>query len=581
MLFPRAALLPCRLLLATLLLSCLCGASIAADVEPAETVLLGGKIVTLDAKETVAEAIAVRDGKIVAVGDDDDVRKLIGDKTTVVQLDGKTVVPGFIETHCHAIGVAWAEMEQPYVELTSIAEIQDWLRRRAREVPPGRWIRVPRTDVTRIRERRHPTPAELDAACSTHPVWLNAARKNVLNTLGIERAEIDDKTETLGGGEILRDAEGRVRMIAGGDAYLRGLLPRREFTLDETLEGLQRVHVLYNRLGITSIFERAANREGYDTYQELRRRGKLTVRTNATIRQQFKSGDDVEKFSKQLGLKTGDGDDWIRVGPLKITVDGGIHWGNTYLREPYGERRAKFYVHDDPNFRGQRNYTVDQMADIFAAGHRLGWQLSCHVTGDAGVDAVLDAVERVAEETTIEENRFALIHAYFPAADAVDRARRLGMCVDTQGYLYYKDSDAIHDVYGREWAERFIGVGDWVKEGVPVAVNSDHMSGLDPDRAMNAFNPMLQLYVLVTRKNEAGRVYGERQKLSRIDALRCLTSSAAYLSFDEEKKGTLETGKLADLAVLDRDYLTCDADAIRRIGVVLTMVDGRIVHWRK
>ena len=547
----------------------------------ADTVLVDGKIITVDGQGTIAEALAVRDGKILALGTTAEIKKLAGDKTKTIDLAGKTVIPGIIETHCHAIGVGRAELEQPYVELTSVAEVQQWLRRRAKEVPPGRWIRVPRTDITRLKERRHPTPAELNAACSTHPVILNAARKNVLNTLGLARVEIDDDTKTIPGGTIIRDQDGRVRMIAGGNGYLNQFISRPNTSEAETLAALVRVHAIYNRVGITSIFERATDLEGYQTYQKLREQNRLTVRMNATIRQQFRDGGQVEKFVEELGLKTGDGDDWIRVGPLKITVDGGIHWGNTYLSEPYGEQRAKFYVVDDPAYRGDRSYTVEQMKSIFAAGHGLGWQMSCHVTGDGGVDAVLDAVEAVAADSSIAQRRFTLIHAYFPSADAVQRARKLGVCVDTQGYLYYKDSDAIAEIYGKSWAERFIGVGDWLRGGVPVAVNSDHMSGLDPNRAMNAFNPFLQLYILVTRKNEAGRIYGARQKLSRLDALRCVTSLAAHLSFDETKKGTLEAGKLADLAVLDRDYLTCPADDIRKIAVEMTMVDGKLVYQRQ
>lgn len=558
-----------------------CGFGSGLRAETADVVLYNGKIVTVDKPGTIAEALAVTSGKIMAVGTTAEIQKLAGDKTKTIDLQGKMVIPGIIETHCHAIGVARSELEQPYQELASIAEVQAWLRRRAKEVPPGRWIRVPRTDITRLKERRHPTPAELDAACETHPVVLNSARKNVLNTLGLARVEIDEKTTAIPGGKIIRDPQGNVRMIAGGNGYINRFIPRPQFSETETLAALARVHAVYNRVGITSIFERATNLEGYRTYQQLREAGHLTVRMNATFRQQFRNGEQLEKFVKELGLTAGEGDDWVRAGPLKVTVDGGIHWGNTYLNEPYGKRRARFYVVDDPAYRGDRNYTVQQMTSIFAAAQRLGWQMSCHVTGDGGVDAVLEAVEAVAADSSIQDRRFTLIHAYFPSADAVRRAAKLGICVDTQGFLYYKDSDAIAEIYGDRWAERFIGVGDWQRGGVPVAVNSDHMSGLDPDRAMNAFNPFLQLYVLVTRKNESGRVYGARQKLSRIDALRCLTSQAAYLSFDENNKGTLEPGKFADLAVLNRDYLTCPAEEIRKIQVELTMVDGKIVYQRR
>ena len=552
-----------------------------ANQAVADYVFLNGKILTVDSKETVTEALAVRANRILAVGNNAAIREMVGESTKIIRLNGKTVVPGLIATHCHAIGVGRNALQRPYVELRSIGEIQDWIRGQARQLPEGRWIRVPRADITRLQERRHPTPAELDQACTTHPIIFNAARKNVLNSLGFRIAGITRETDTISGGQVVRDAEGNPRLIAGGDGFLAKFLPRQEFTQRETLSALKQVHQKYNQLGITSVFERATNLDGYRIYESLRANGDLSVRATLTIRQQFRSGDQVDAFSKQLGLKTGDGDDWLRVGPLKITVDGGIHWGTTFLREPYGEKRINFYALngiEDVSYRGSLRYSTDQMQEIFAAGHRLGWQMCTHVTGDAGVDRVLEALEAVNKRFPINNRRFTLTHAYFPISDSIQRAKQLGVCVDTQSALYYKDSDAIAEVYGREWAERFIGIGDWIHGGVPTAINGDHMIGLDPNRSMNAYNPFLMLYVAVSRKNQGGRVYGARQKISRLEALRCLTTTAAYLSFDENKKGSLEPGKLADLAVLDRDYLTCPEKDILTTNVLLTMVDGKVVY---
>ena len=200
--------------------------------------------------------------RILAVGSSEEVREFIGEKTKVIYLKGKTVVPGLIATHCHAIGVGQNALRGPYVELTSIAAIQDWIRKEAKQVPAGRWIRVPRADITRLTERRHPTPAELDEASTTHPVLFNAARKNVLNSLGFEMAGITRQTDSIPGGRVVRDADGNPRLIAGGDGFLSKFFPRRQFTKQEMLTALKQVHRRYNELGITSIFERAVNLEG-------------------------------------------------------------------------------------------------------------------------------------------------------------------------------------------------------------------------------------------------------------------------------------------------------------------------------
>ncbi len=546
-----------------------------------DVVLRNGQVVTVDDDFSVAEAVAIDEGRILAVGKNETINRHIGSGTRVLDLHGKMVLPGLIETHCHAIGVGNSALEQPYVELKTISDVQAWIRKRADEVPKGRWLRVPRTDITRLVERRHPTPAELDAATTTHPVIFNAARKNVLNSLGFELVGVKNDPQTAPPeleGRVRRDKSGKPVMIIGGDSYLRKFATAREYSEEETLSALRRVHRRYNEVGITSIFERASNREGVDVYRKLRDADELTVRTTLTIRQQFRSGDAVGPFSESLGLKTGDGDDWVRIGPLKITVDGGIHWGNTYLREEYGDKRVAFYALDDPQYRGDISYSTALLKDVFSAGHQLGWQMCCHVTGDAGVDRVLEALAAVDRETPINDRRFTMTHAYFPAIDSIERARGLGVCVDTQPYLYLKDAEAMAEVYGTEWAERFIGLGDWVAGGIPLAINSDHMIGLDPDHAMNSFNPFLMMWIAVARRTDQGNIYGERQRLSREDALRCVTRHAAYLSFDEDRKGSLEAGKLADLVIIDRDYLTCSEEEIRQIRPLATMVDGEFVY---
>jgi predicted amidohydrolase YtcJ len=554
----------------------------AEPMQVADTVLLGGRIVTLDAAERTVESLAIREGRVLAVGDDAAIRKLIGERTQIIRLDGKTILPGLIESHCHSFSVARASLTQPWVELPNIPAIQAWIRHRAKEVPAGRWLEVPRTDITRIPERRHPTPAELDAACTTHPVVYTAAQKHVLNSLGFRMLGIIDKTSTIPDGEIVRDGDGRPVLIRGGHQLLRQTIPQPEYTREEIQQSLAGVHRRYNEVGITTIFERAIDPEGVGILRSLRERGQLSVRVCGTFHFSARTAEQVEAYIKGLGLQPRDGDDWFKAGPLKITADGGIHWGTTRLSEPYGDKRIRFYRLTDPQYRGDLFYPVDQMTMVFETANRHGWQMSAHITGDAGVERVLDAVEAVAaKDPSIRERRFTLIHAYFPSPALARRARQLGVCVDTQCYLYYKDSDAIAEVYGEPWAKRFIGLGDWFRAGVPVAINSDHMIGLDPNHAMNSFNPFLTLYIAISRKNQAGRTYDPSQKLSRLDALRAMTLSAAYLGFEETRAGSLEPGKYADLVMIDRDYLTCPEEEIRDIKVLRTMVAGKTVFERR
>nr|MBC8289780.1 amidohydrolase family protein [Planctomycetota bacterium] len=269
-----------------LLISCLLvlhgQAALAADKgKAADTVLIGGKIVTLNLKQPSAEAIAIRDGRVLALGTTDEMRKLGDADTEVIPLGGMMVLPGLIETHCHAIGVGRNSLVEPYAELSTIPEIQKWLKEKAKTTPKGRWITVPRTPITRLIERRHPTATELDAGCSTHPVVFTAARKSSLNSaafaaLGVKRGD----TKLPGGtGKVIADADGQPWILIGGDAALRKFRPRREFSDEETLAALARVTRGYNEVGITSIFERASNAEGVRLFRELHKRGRLSVRS--------------------------------------------------------------------------------------------------------------------------------------------------------------------------------------------------------------------------------------------------------------------------------------------------------------
>jgi hypothetical protein len=569
---------------AQLLLAILFGATTALGQEQADFVLTGGRVHTLDAKGTVAEAVAIRAEKIVYVGSDEGAKARIGPKTEVYRAAGRTVIPGINETHVHAIGVAQGEAVEPFQQLGSIAEIQEWTRQAARKTAGDAWIRLPRVDITRIRERRMPTRAELDAAVPDRPVvyiWQYANRQvQVLNSAALKAAGIDRNSPQPERGRIVKDDAGEPTGVIEDAAGLTSkFLPRRSATKEQALGALEKVLQAYHRLGITSITERGSNVEGWKTYNELRAQGRLTARVTLTIR----VGSDgtvegTERFIRGLPFRFGDGDDWVKVGPLKIGVDGGVLYGTAWMREPYGEAALPLYFLSDPAHRGLLQMDAERVKNIIRTGHRLGWQMSSHVTGDAGVDIVLDAVEAAHADSPIDKRRYALIHAYFPSPETAARAARLGVAVDTQPAWFYKDGDALLDALGERRLVPFIGVATWQAAGVKVALNSDHMQGIDPDRSLNPYNPFLALYTAVTRKTESSRVIGPYERVSRLDALRMMTADAAWLHFDETRKGTLEVGKLGDLAVLDSDYFSCPEDQIQSLHSVLTVVGGKVVH---
>jgi predicted amidohydrolase YtcJ len=559
----------------------------AADTPPADFVLLDGRVQTLDARETVAEAVAVRDEKIVYVGTNDGAKVHMGPKTEVYRAAGRTVVPGLNETHVHALGAAQGEAVQPFRQLGSIAEIQQWVREQAAKAPAGEWIRLPRVDVTRIAERRMPTKADLDAASPDRPavfIWQYANRQvQILNTAALKAAGVTHDTPQPKNGRIVVDGTGEPTGVIEDAAQLTSkFMPNKKASTEQVLGALENLHRAYNELGITSITERGSNAEGWRTYRAMHDAGRLKVRTTFTIR----IGSDgtlegAERAIRALPFRFGDGDDWVKIGPLKIGVDGGVLYGTAYMREPYGPQSFSLYGLSDPAYRGLLQMDAEKVKNVIRAGHKLGWQMSSHVTGDAGVDMVLDAVEAANADAPIAGRRYTLIHAYFANPETAARAAKLGVCVDTQPAWFYKDGDALAAALGQSRLEPFIGLATWKAGGVKVAINSDHMQGADPDRSLNPFNPFLAIYTAVTRRTESGAVIGSAQRVSRHEALRMVTSDAAYLHFDETRKGTLEVGKLGDLAVLTDDYFTCDEARIPQIRSLLTVVGGKVVYRAK
>ena len=554
---------------------------------PADLVLRNAKILTVDDGFREAAALAARDGRFVAVGSNDDVQPYIGRSTRVIDGRGRTVVPGLIDTHVHALDVAEAESAQPFQSLQSIDALQAWIRRSA---PSGSqtWIWTPRIYPTRLREHRFPTRQELDRAAPDAPVAVDGAYAYVLNTAALRAAHITGDSPDPPGGAIVKDAAGEpTGLLRNVGGLLAAFRPRPGSV---SLDMLERVHRQYLATGITSVIERGATLDGYKSYEELRRANRLHVRATVTIR--IPRADDaaeVERFIKALPFRPapsereGRGSDaeWLKVGPLKIVVDGGILIGTSFMREPYGLSARQLYAVDDPLYRGLLSLTPQQVAAAIAIGHRLGWQMVAHVTGDAGVDIVLDAIEAAQKQVPASDRRHTLLHAYFVHPETAARAARLGVLVDTQPAWHYKDADALADGLGREHLAHFIGLRTWRDAGVEVAINTDHMFGLDRDEALNPFNPFLTMYSATTRRTEGGRVIGETEAVSRQDALRMMTSMAARFSFDEKNRGSIEKGKVGDFVVLSDPFLTVSPEQLRNIRADFTVVGGRVAFERR
>ena len=337
----------------------------AARAGEADLVLTNARILTVDGRFRVAAALAVRDGRFVAVGSNEEVRPHIGSGTRVIDGRGRTVVPGLIDTHVHALDVAEAEAAQPFENIQSIGALQAWIRRAVASGPSIRsarsgqgdaWIWTPRVYPTRLREHRFPTREELDAVAPDRPVAVDGAYAFVLNSAALRAARITRHSTDPPGGAIVKDAAGEptglLRNVGGLLAPFR-LQPGRV-----SLDMLEQIHRQYLATGITSVIERGATLDGYNSYQELRRADRLRVRATVTIRiPRAAEAAEVERFFQGLAFRPGSGDDWLKVGPLKIVADGGILIGTSFMREPYGLRARQLYAVDDPRYRGLLSLT--------------------------------------------------------------------------------------------------------------------------------------------------------------------------------------------------------------------------------
>ncbi len=559
------------------------------DEDPADLVVLNGRILTVDSDFSVVEAVAVRDGIFVAAGNKRKMRPYIGKYTRIIDAGGKTVVPGLLESHNHVSGAVRGELSagRPYQQLNSIEEIQKYARQQVEQTTGSKWVRLPRADVTRIREGRIPTSAELDEAAPDHPVvfiWQYANRQiQVLNSTAMKAAGINKKTPVPSGGRIVLGEDGEpTGRLENCGTLTREFLPQQDYTEEEYKDGLEVLLRNYNEVGITSIHDRGAGESVYRIFRNMHEEGRLPVRATLTMRMGGLDGtaEKTEEALRRINLRFRDGDDRVRVGPAKFSMDGGILYGTAFMHEPFGESAFDLYGIDDPDYRGVSNFSTENVENILYAGHKMGWQMSAHVTGDAGVDVILDAIEatnaRLAGNDKVD--RFTFNHAYFPNRETAERVVRLNAGIDTQPAWYYLDGDALLTALGEDRVSKLIGLQSWLDAGARVAINSDHMQGFDPNTSLNPYNPFLTMYIAISRYTTGNRVIGPGQRVTREDALRMMTINAAWLDHDELLKGSIEVGKLGDLVILSDDFMNCEEEAIRDIRSLVTVVGGEIVY---
>lgn len=551
----------------------------AASCFAADLILHNGRILTVDGKFSVAQAVAISGSRIERTGDNKTVLALRSAKTQVIDLQGKTVVPGLIDSHVHPLEAGLSEYRHKIPPLDSFAAVQAYIRQQAGRVPKGQWIVVPRTFPTRLKELRMPTRTDLDVE-PDHPVMFDASYVVIVNSLGLKVSGIDRNTPNPPRGEIVKDAKGEPNgILKNARGLLKGMRREAAFTEAEQFDALKKMLDLYVAAGLTSIGDGGVTDEA-PLYQKLKAEGRLPLRVAMTWWND--AARPIEELRREMagsGHKTNDGDEWLKWAAYKVNVDGGMTIGTAYQRHPYGPFGRQLYGKTDPDDRGQLFESPAKLLDIMRAARDRGWQLTAHAQGGGAVDGFIDAMEALDREKPIAPTRSHLIHASFQSPEALARMKRLGLLGDVQAAWLYFDGPGLEKVFGYDGLRYFFPLRSYRRNGVMIAGGSDHMIGWDKNTAVNPYNPFMGLWTEVTRKTSLGKVLHPEERITREEALRSYTIWGAWRQFEEKNKGSIEAGKLADLVVIDRDYMTCPEDDIARIEPVMTIVGGKVA-WR-
>jgi predicted amidohydrolase YtcJ len=549
--------------------------------EVADTVYYNGRILTVDSEFSIARAVAVGGDRFLAVGDNDLVLKLAGPGTEKIDLGGKTVIPGLVEAFAHPDKASLSELEGSFPNPRTLEQLLCWIRAQADSKTSGEWIIHPKLFATRLLELRAPTLDELDSAAPENPVFLNGTFGGSINTAAMRASGI---TQDTGHPGLLRDkTTGKLTGLLRSTAFeLLNTPPSRSYSLKARAEALEAMFTLYNKVGFTSVTCGAAAVEDTAVYRYMQEKGMLTVRTCLNILAKFPFKDrtrgEIGGEIDRLGVTTGDGDEWVRVGALKTIFDGGILTGTAYLRESWGTEARDIFGIKDPDYRGLLSMTVQELESFVTAGAQRGWKMIAHCAGGGAVDLLLDVYETTNKEIDVRPLRFSVVHGNFLTPLSIGMCRQLGVAVESQPAWFYEDADAMLKILGPERMRTFHPYRSLLEAGVVVSAGSDHMVKLDHKDSINPYSPWLAIWSMVTRKTRRGNVIVPEEAITREQALRCYTINSAFVSFEEELKSSIEPGKLADMVVLDRDFLDCPADQLKDIAVETTIVGGKVVY---
>lgn len=557
----------------------------------ADLIIINGKIITVDQDDSIVEAVACKGNKIIAVGSNDQIKTYAGKHTQVMDLEGKTMTPGFIDTHVHfsAGGRNVRRVDLRYVR--SMDALVEELRKKAETLPPGRWIQGFGYNESKLAEKRFPNRYDLDKASTDHPISVTRQGGHDgirVNSLALELAGISKDTPDPDPPSFIeRDHEtgeplGNLRE-EGTKPVMELIAQEPILTKEEMRNGLRKTMQLLHAWGITSIQEPGAPMDFLPIYQELLRDGEYTLRNSFLIsapalgtsyerNERYKIG--VERCVN-LGLQSGFGNDHLKFAGIKLGHDGSMSAGNCAVYEPYLNYPVPNnigVIHGYSNEEMKNGEALKDYASLVVALHKAGMRCGIGAIGDRGIDFFLDAIEKAYEEDPRPDVRHSIEHCSLPTQEALERMKKMDVTSSTSVGFGWELGDQHRSFMGMDRMKRYMPMKTFKEMGIVASGNADW--------SVCSANVMEGIHVCVNRTSETGQDLSQNQAISRMDAIRVYTWNGAYITHEEDIKGSIEPGKLGDFAVLDKDILTCEPEEIHKIQVLTTLIDGKVVYQR-
>ena len=531
----------------------------------ANLILLNGKIVTVNHKNSIVEALAIKGNKIIAIGTSKEIRRLKGEKTKVLNLRGKMVLPGIIDSHTHPSHGAtrFLDIDCRGPGIKSIKDIQKAVSERVKQLGSGNWVRGSNYNDSKLKERRQISRHELDKVAPDNPVILvsDTGHQSIVNSRALKIAGISKETVDPQGGHIDKDEKGELTGLLYETATQLVSIHVPVYTLEDTKQGLKRLFDRFSEWGITSTHDASGSMTGLRAYQQLLEEGYRKVRVGLMVRSARDSSVDALDSLINLGMESGFGDEWLRVISFKIMGDGSGAGGTSAVYTPQ---------HRGTKGLGLMTTDIEDLNKIVLKAHKARIRCSIHSIGDRGIDLALDAIETAQKTEPIEDMRHRLEHNSCCTLKQLRRIKKLGVTPSSSiGYMY-----GIGDQYAENFGSkrsRWLHPHKTMKE-------LEIIAGGNNDCPVTFYSPFVQIYAAVTRKTSSGQVVGAEEAISVMDAIRIYTWNGAYLSKEEDIKGSIEPEKLADLIIIDRDILKVPSEKIKDTKVLMTIVDGKIVY---